>query len=519
MPVLKLAERVAGLKLNLPKCVVVVTHELNRIEFDRLMLDHDIELPGVVLGTAGKYLGIWGRASEGVLRHALTGGAQRTWHRSDGGGACGDDLEKYRSEGRQPCTGAVPGQAPPGFRRSVSDVGGDGSLHRAALEVARGALLAAHSATGLTTGRPELRESLRIFRAAEGMLRAAVDMLTSPLLLLGGGGGPVAAAARRARQRMTNMDDALADELRLVRRDGGPPSSAASGTDKDKGTGKALGRQLSVRMRFAIEGVCADPGPGMGAGPGPARACAAGAPCRQEGGPGRRSSERLAAQAGPRLGGGPPAAPMWRLLESWCYCCRCHWGFVVRTSERTLDDYLKLFRRTMAADLVLALLYAVHVSDWVTRRRGAAEGAAGTAMTVLGVWTVGCFCFDAVLVWLLARCVRGAADGPSVRSEELDSVATWQLACVGHSCAGLALFGARYLLEMSQIGFATRWAACTLALIFLAKAAGVVALGSFGRWLWLQSDEAKTLTLTRSASHSTLYSDSDADLEEEDWAG
>ncbi|CAK0835836.1 unnamed protein product [Prorocentrum cordatum] len=152
----------------------------------------------------------------------------------------------------------------------------------AALEVARGALLAAHSVAGLTTGCPDLRESLRMIRAAEGMLRAAVAMLVRPSSALAVAPQARPAAAPRRRRRRPRgrggktgeaandkhgdavkgmeletgadrdadagaaappapllEDDARADELPLVRRGDGPPSRTASGKGKDKGTGKS----------------------------------------------------------------------------------------------------------------------------------------------------------------------------------------------------------------------------------------------------------------------------------------
>ncbi|CAK0852745.1 unnamed protein product [Prorocentrum cordatum] len=80
---------------------------------------------------------------------------------------------------------------------------GDGA-RPAALEVARGALLALHSAAGLTTGSAEMVEARRLLRAAEGMVRAAVALLAKPqppALDAAAGAAPPAAPRRRQRPR------------------------------------------------------------------------------------------------------------------------------------------------------------------------------------------------------------------------------------------------------------------------------------------------------------------------------
>eukprot|EP00959_Pyramimonas_sp_CCMP1952_P470695 9497118-Pyramimonas_sp.AAC.1 len=67
LPVLQLAERVAGMQLNLPKCVLVVVKGISRCEFDQLFLESGLVIPGIVSGVPGKYLGVWVGQDSGAL--------------------------------------------------------------------------------------------------------------------------------------------------------------------------------------------------------------------------------------------------------------------------------------------------------------------------------------------------------------------------------------------------------------------------------------------------------------------
>ena len=69
---------------------------------------------------------------------------------------------------------------------------------RTSLEAVRGALIAAHSASGLLLGCRGPREGLRLTRAAEGLLRAAAAVLGSTATVGLGSSGPVDAAGTAA---------------------------------------------------------------------------------------------------------------------------------------------------------------------------------------------------------------------------------------------------------------------------------------------------------------------------------
>ena len=113
---------------------------------------------------------------------------------------------------------------------------------RSVLEAARGAILATHAASGLSVGGP--REATRLLRAAEGLLRTSVALLsssapaTTPATSPGGLTDAPARSGKRRRPRRKKQRSGEESEKEKTAKKG--EQSTGAGRD-DPGSGVAMG--------------------------------------------------------------------------------------------------------------------------------------------------------------------------------------------------------------------------------------------------------------------------------------
>ena len=131
-----------------------------------------------------------------------------------------------------------------------------------AAEVLRGTLVAAHAASGLLHGSGLPLEAVRLTRAAEGLLRAAVALVGTPApVAAAASGGPLApgerhpgsskSAKRRQRRRVAKAAAAGADA-----ENPGEPPDGASGGDQKKLTVESILMASPARPPSLDEGDC-----------------------------------------------------------------------------------------------------------------------------------------------------------------------------------------------------------------------------------------------------------------------
>ncbi|CAK0863924.1 unnamed protein product [Prorocentrum cordatum] len=123
------------------------------------------------------------------------------------------------------------------------------SKGEAIIMVTCGALRAAHSAGGPATGCPELREPLRLQRAAKGMMRAAAALLARPSPPASPAVPPAVAAAAPRRRRRSRGSGGQKGGVR----DGQHGAAASDSMDQERTTGKGAAAGVAAAPVPAFE--------------------------------------------------------------------------------------------------------------------------------------------------------------------------------------------------------------------------------------------------------------------------
>ncbi|CAE7275977.1 NLRC3 [Symbiodinium microadriaticum] len=170
--------------------------------------------------------------------------------------------------------------------------------------------------------------------------------------------------------------------------------------------------------------------------------------------------------------------------------CRRYLSFVTHTTDKTLEDYFALFRRLAMVDLLLVVAYGVLVGISISLMVGDADEDSFVRMLllVLGVCVVVIWLCDAALVTHFGFRVREAATSDSVHPDNVKDLIQRKRLCLVVSSLGLAVYVARFCVELWQAreqGLLETMSLPTviLALVLLVKVLRLLALNSFSNWV------------------------------------
>ena len=166
--------------------------------------------------------------------------------------------------------------------------------------------------------------------------------------------------------------------------------------------------------------------------------------------------------------------------------CYSYLSFVTRTANKTLADYLLLFHRCAIADVMLVVIYAIHVFSGVSLMVNNYDEATFLAviLVVLGISVIFLWLCDAVLVTRLGSRVREASPNGAVSPEKAEAVINMKRLCVAVSSLGIAVYALRFCVQLWKANESLDTLnTCLLAVLLLTKVLRLLALNSFSTWL------------------------------------
>ena len=166
--------------------------------------------------------------------------------------------------------------------------------------------------------------------------------------------------------------------------------------------------------------------------------------------------------------------------------CRRYLSFVTQTADKTLADYFVLFRRCAFADVMLVVIYAIHVYSSVSLMVHNYDEATflEVILVVLGVSVVLLWLCDAALVTRLGSRVREASPNGTVSPEKVEAVISMKRLCVAVSSLGIAVYTLRFCVQLWKANESLdTFNICLLALLLLTKVLRLLALNSLSTWL------------------------------------
>ncbi|OLQ02250.1 hypothetical protein AK812_SmicGene14915 [Symbiodinium microadriaticum] len=182
--------------------------------------------------------------------------------------------------------------------------------------------------------------------------------------------------------------------------------------------------------------------------------------------------------------------------------CRRYLSFVTHTTDKTLEDYFALFRRLAMVDLLLVVAYGVLVGISISLMVGDADEDSFVRMLllVLGVCVVVIWLCDAALVTHFGFRVREAATSDSVHPDNVKDLIQRKRLCLVVSSLGLAVYVARFCVELWQAreqGLLETMSLPTviLALVLLVKVLRLLALNSFSNWVRMTAGTSSEKTI------------------------
>jgi small-conductance mechanosensitive channel len=164
--------------------------------------------------------------------------------------------------------------------------------------------------------------------------------------------------------------------------------------------------------------------------------------------------------------------------------CNRYVKFVKDTQNRTLEEYLALFRRACIIDIILAFCYGIQAGlagqELMLTSSKDIEAIVSLSLLVIAVliW----FC-DAILMSLFKRNVEQTEKS----DEGVERLILWKRIIVGVSISGLAFYSVHIVLENFSAlskGVDTTVIGLT-ALVLALKSLRILAVNSFSIWLRL----------------------------------
>ncbi|CAE7211524.1 PARP3 [Symbiodinium sp. CCMP2456] len=165
---------------------------------------------------------------------------------------------------------------------------------------------------------------------------------------------------------------------------------------------------------------------------------------------------------------------------------RRYLSFVTQTANKTLADYVLLFRQCAIADVMLVVIYAIHVFSSVSLMVNNYDEATflEVVLVVLGVSVVFLWLCDAALVTRLGSRVREASANGTVSPEKVETVINMKRLCVAVSGLGLAVYTLRFCVQLWKANESLNtFNICLLVLLLFTKVLRLLALNSFSTWL------------------------------------
>jgi hypothetical protein len=181
-----------------------------------------------------------------------------------------------------------------------------------------------------------------------------------------------------------------------------------------------------------------------------------------------------------------------------CIACSHYVSFINNTNDKTLDDYLTLFRRLAITDLVLAVVYAVQI---VETAKYVTDGSSDVPLEhwvvlALGACVTLFWLVDAVLM-LLFRCRVQDSSTPegAIRADRAPELVSKTRVLLAVSSLGLCVYVCRFGVELWQAGETgalsrlPRLSIALFALALLAKVLRGLAFNTFGNWARMRTDD------------------------------
>jgi hypothetical protein len=177
-----------------------------------------------------------------------------------------------------------------------------------------------------------------------------------------------------------------------------------------------------------------------------------------------------------------------------CKRFRFYNSFVTNTDEKTLADYISLFRRSICVDVILSVVYGVLGVTLICLTPQVLDSPIGIISSVVLAAVSLFWLLDAALMARFKQVVEawsGAGDPPS-------EVTTWFHICLVSATVGIVLYFIRLALEVATsitithdiqqqfVGYVI-----TLLLAGL-KIMRVLAVNSFSRWLSVAQSKKTT---------------------------
>ena len=170
--------------------------------------------------------------------------------------------------------------------------------------------------------------------------------------------------------------------------------------------------------------------------------------------------------------------------------CSPYFSIITHTAEKTLEDYLAFFQAIVIADLLLVVLYTVHIAFHMALMDSDNHTASCTDMLVLvlGTCVVLLWLVDAALSMHFGSRVRKASISDTVNPEKVDALVHRNRVCIAVGSFALTIYLARFcveLLKAREQGQMDAMQECivVLAPVLFVKVIRLLAFHSFGCWV------------------------------------
>jgi hypothetical protein len=172
-------------------------------------------------------------------------------------------------------------------------------------------------------------------------------------------------------------------------------------------------------------------------------------------------------------------------IARMCKRFRYYNSFITDTDQKTLADYISLFRRSICVDIILAVVYGVLGGIQICLHPQVLDSLLGIISSAVLVLVSLFWLLDAALMARFKQVVEawsGAGDPPS-------EVTTWFHICVVSATVGIVLYFIRLALEVASSFALTHdihqqlYGYLITLLLAGLKIMRVLAVNSFSRWL------------------------------------
>merc|ERR1712187_868767 len=160
-------------------------------------------------------------------------------------------------------------------------------------------------------------------------------------------------------------------------------------------------------------------------------------------------------------------------------------SFVTNSGEKTLEDYVGLFRRSICVDIVLAVLYSAAGGIPIVATPQVLQAPIGIISSAALATVVLFWLLDAAFMVRFKRIVEAWSDA----GEPPPELTTWFRICIVSATIGIVLYFIRLALEVATSVVVThdihsQWYTYVSTLCFAGlKIMRVRAVNSFSRWL------------------------------------